>query len=374
MVTEKIEDAVSLVEACGPSADPLARDEILRLAGRLLAKMHRRGVLQNDLHAANFLLQGTRLIVVDPAQIRFAARPIGRKLSLRQLARLAHILLPGDLSQCAEPLYREYAQSREWPFDTPTRTELQHVYRRGRIRAIQRNLRRLLRKDKRYVRISRSGCYAVVRKDLHESVNFTALLDRLDHLVESGRILKSGPVVLVSHVTCDGRDVIVRRFDEAGLRMMLARRLSGSIARCGWIAGLRFAALGMATACPLAFVERKTGFLRQRSYLLTERITGQTLYRFLSGNAVSREQKHRVVRQLAEAIDTLTEYGFTYRDPDLSGILVSNGRLVFVGLDRLRRSRFPGWHRWRHARQVRRLVDAMRTLGLDLQESDLRTP
>jgi tRNA A-37 threonylcarbamoyl transferase component Bud32 len=374
VVTEKIEDAVSLTVARERFDDPQYREEILRSAAGLLATMHQRGVVQVDFHATNFLLQGTRLIVIDPGQIRFRKRPVARGLALRQIACLAHILLPGEPPQSAELLCTEYARLRGWQFNAPAWAAFRRMYRTTRAKGIRRGLNRLLEKGKQHIRIKQRDYRTIVHEDFHASGDFGTLIERIDGLIEAGRILKCHGSVLVAQVVWAHREIVVTRFDEAGVRHALAERWRGSPARRRWLAAHLLGMLGVATARPLAFIERRTGPWRQRSYLLTEKVEGQTLHELLSADEVSRQWKQKALGQLADALDRLANYGVTYRDSDLTGIRVSKDRLIFVGVGHIVTHWFPGRCRRQQTRERGRMVETLRAAGFDVQESGLRTP
>lgn len=371
VVTEKIEDAVNLTEAREGFGDAARRDDILRLAARLLAKMHQQGVAQLDFHPGNFLVQGDRLIVIDPAQIRFGARPISRRFAMKQLARLTRILLPGKSPDSVEILCVEYARLRGWQFDDAARATFRRAFRVGQAKGIRRHLNRLQVKDKQHVRIRRQGFWAVVRKPLYEAGDFVSLMDRIDEVTEAGRILLDGDP-LVCEVVWGGRDIVVERFEEGRSVLLRMSWLRCSRARRRWLVGYLLPLVGIASARPLAFIERRMESCVQRSYLLREKVEGQTLHELLWAAEVPADEKKHTIRQLVEALDRLACYGVTYGDPELTGIRVRQDDLVFVGLGDLTWHWFPGSCRWRYAKELRRLSEALRSAGLDMRESDLR--
>lgn len=371
VITEKIESAVNLTVAREGFVDAARRDEILLSAARLLAKMHQHGVAQLDFHPGNFLVQGDRLIVIDPAQIHFGARPISGRFAVKQLARLARILLPGESPDSLEFLCTEYARLRGWCFDDDARATFRRAFRVGKAKGIRQYLKRLQVKDKQHVRIRRQGSWAVVRKSFYEAGDFVSLMDRIDEVAEAGRILQDGDP-LVSEVVWGGRDVVVERFEEGRPVCPGMSRLRCSHARRRWLVGYLLPLVGVASARPLAFLERRTDSRVRRSYLLREKVEGQTLHELLWAAEVPTDEKHHLVRQLAEALDRLACYGVTYGDPDLAGIQVNQDGLVFVGLGDLTWHWFPGSCRRRYAKELRRLGEALRAAGLDVQESDLR--
>ena len=72
--------------------------------------------MQKDLHLGNFLLDGERILTLDPAQIQFFPQAVTRTMSVSQLALLARYL-PADDAESASRLCREYFVTRQWDIE-----------------------------------------------------------------------------------------------------------------------------------------------------------------------------------------------------------------------------------------------------------------
>ena len=85
IVVEKIADSLTVVDVFQKTQDQTKELDVLVLVCNELAKQHRKGVLQKDLHLGNFLLGGDKIIALDAAQMRFLQCEVGRKSSISQL-------------------------------------------------------------------------------------------------------------------------------------------------------------------------------------------------------------------------------------------------------------------------------------------------
>ncbi|MHC4741379.1 MAG: BUD32 family EKC/KEOPS complex subunit, partial [Planctomycetota bacterium] len=88
LVTEKIVDCPTVLEVFQKTASAGERADLLVQVCREMASQHTRGVVQKDLHLDNFLLEGDRILMLDPGQMQFFRHAVGRSKSISQLALL----------------------------------------------------------------------------------------------------------------------------------------------------------------------------------------------------------------------------------------------------------------------------------------------
>nr|WP_304664682.1 lipopolysaccharide kinase InaA family protein [Stutzerimonas zhaodongensis] len=266
-----IEDAQSLGEAwLSVERDPPlseGQEEILGESLRVIAALHAKGLWQSDLHLDNLLKTDSQLWLIDAGGIRAArvGEPLDRTRALQNLGvffaqlpptldphldeLLVHYLLVnGNHALSVERLLEEVASARRWRLKD-------FVSKLGRdctLFSVQRNVRELR---------------AVCRDQVHL---LDALLNRPDTSIKEGRSLKQGgsaTVVLVEHA---GRSLVVKRYNLKSFAHWLRRCWRPTRAWHSWVQGHRLNFVGIATPRPLAVLERRRLWLRDRSYLITE--------------------------------------------------------------------------------------------------------
>jgi tRNA A-37 threonylcarbamoyl transferase component Bud32 len=200
VVTEKIEGAMTLLEARKAAHEARQRKVLLDLAGRELARLHGVGVLQEDLHPGNFLVRNDRLVALDPGQIRFLGRPVGRTASIRQLAQLARILVPGDQADAIETVRAGYVAARRWSWGHPETALFWRCFVRGRRGAIRATARRPLYKGRDHVRIRTRNCLVVAQKAFSDAGDLGGLVENLDAVKEVLRTLSTQRSLLQSAI------------------------------------------------------------------------------------------------------------------------------------------------------------------------------
>ncbi len=340
VVMEKIGGSQTLAEIFS-KAKGERRVELLMMACREMAHQHEKGILQEDVHLGNFLWDGDKIFSIDPAQMRFFPRPIGRKKSIFQLALLT-CYFHGDEASDARNVWREYFNLRKWRFgesDERLLWEQTAAHKRNWIRGM---LKKCLRTSKKYLRISKDGNIAVFDREFIAGAEPIDFLNRIEELMEKGEILKRGNTSCVSRLTFNGRDIVIKRYNYKGIFHSLRHTIKGSRAKQGWLYGHRLLWLGVRTPKPLAYIEHRKGPILWKSYLVTQYVDGQNMHYFLQDKTVSEEKRSTIVRQILELLERIHKNGLTHRDLKPSNILVTAEGPVLTDLDAMKAHKL-GW-------------------------------
>lgn len=338
---EKITDARSLQDALMTDSDlGLVSDRALRLC-RELARCHDKGVVQNDLHLNNFLLQGERIVAIDLGQFRFRSRPIGRRRSLSQLAGILSCLPEGRRPPTGLALH-EYLHTRGWSRRQSDEALLDAWIRRKKLRAVRCTLRKYQRENSRHLRVRTRGCRALFDRAFCSGADPVAFVQRIDELMDRGEVLKAGKTCHVCYVTWNDRQIVIKRYNHQGWVHSLRHTLKTSRARRSWLSGHRLRSLGIRTPKPLACVERLRGPFVWCSYIVTEYVPGGSLSDLLRDAGLSAEQRDERIAQVENMLKRLGDYRITHGDTKHSNVLMSPDGPVLTDLDALT----VHWWRW----------------------------
>jgi len=365
VVTEKVKDAASLLELLVAQGGPERPTSLLRLASGELARLHDCGVIQRDFHPGNFLIKGQRLIVLDPGQIRFLSRPVGRAASIGQLACLARFLAPDDRPEALDVLCTTYAKARQWQWGKADQSRFRRSFKRERRREIRWTGKRPLYKGRSNVRIKTRDGLAVAGKILSESGEFADLAASIEGRMNAGRVLRQDAFRCVARFDWAGHEIVATRFDEVGLLSTLGAIFRGSCARRRWVAARRLLLLRIPVAMPLGLIEKRRGPFRRRSYLLMRSVHGQPLGDWLCDESVSTTSKRRLVRQIFAVFERLAGHDITWGRLETKDIVVTDGGPVFTGFRGVVIHISPLQCRRRYRRETARFTHALETLGLD---------
>jgi tRNA A-37 threonylcarbamoyl transferase component Bud32 len=353
VVTEKIDDALTVREVWDNTTDAAKRRELLCLVSRELARQHTKGVLQKDLHLGNFLLQDNELFAVDVSQMRFLSREVGKRRAVAHLALLASFAPEGD-DETVTNVCEAYVRARSWKPAELDMGEVRKKLAAYRKNGIRKALAKCLRTNRRYQRFREGSYCGVAVREFVEEVDIGRLVENIDGLMEAGQILKNGNTCFVSRVSLAGKDVVVKRYNHKGIIHSARHTIKQCRARRSWLHAHRLQMLNIATPRPLAFIESCKGIIVWESYLITEYAKGRKLYDFMRDGKTGENQRSKVTGQVKELLERLGKYRITHGDLKHSNILITGDGPVLTDLDGMK------VHRWNWTCKIRHLKDLKR--------------
>jgi tRNA A-37 threonylcarbamoyl transferase component Bud32 len=312
--------------------------------------MHNTGAIQRDLHLGNFLWDANAIYAIDTAQMQFHPGSLNERKSFRQLAMLV-ASLPSSLRKYRAELLQAYFQIRKWKYEDSKLKAIDDLSRRVRLRAIKRSLRKTLRTCTRFVKVRHASSAGVFRRDGFSGQDIPTFMQNLDHLMESGQILKRGNTCLVSKTRLNEQDIVIKRYNNKGLWHSFRHTVKFSRARKCWLLGHRLVYLRVPTARLYAFVEqRRWGFIRQ-SYIISEFIAGRQLCQAVNSDESSAEEKEQIVAKTEKLLENLACHGLTHGDIKPTNIMVRDGNPILIDLDSMKLHRCP-WTLGFHAKRM----------------------
>jgi len=353
LVTEKIANSSTVLELFSTAKNKEEKLNLLMQVGGELAKQHKDGVLQKDLHLGNFLLAENKIFALDFAQMRFYPTEIPRKKSISQLA-LLECYLSDDRTDAAEKLREEYALGRKWQLNEQDKTSLQKWLILHRKKGIRNELKKCLRTSKRYVRVKTGNYVAVTDKNFCGAIKLSTLIKQVDMLMNKGQPFKDGNTCYVSRISWNNKDIVVKRYNHKGMFHSLCHTIKRSRARRCWVNGHRLLMLGISTPKPLAFIEEYRGPFVWKSYIITEYVCGQKLCDFLRNNPAEQERAE-ITKQVKQLLGKLWKHHITHGDLKHSNILITDNGPVLTDLDSVQIHKLHPFFKKNQKKDVERL-------------------
>ena len=303
--------------------DPAAL-ALLLPALQVVARLHAAGLTQSDLHLGNFLLDETRLYVIDGDAVERHASPL---TAAQATANLAILLaqLPPAWDAHAAALLQAYVAAGGMP---PDPAVLQREITRVRHWRLDDLLDKCLRECTLFaVRRSFTRFVSVVRQ---EATELEPLLADPDEAMQRGSLLKDGRTVTASKIRMGERRLVVKRYNIKGLAHGLSRLWRPSRGWQSWLAAHRLRFLGVDTPRPLALVEQRFGPLRRRAWLVTEWCAGEDIARVLDPD---QPPPAPLAAALSATFETLAREHIHHGDLKASNLLWDGTRLFLIDLD-----------------------------------------
>jgi len=332
IVIEKIVKASSAFALFVNADSHKEKLDLVLLICKELADQHEKGVLQKDLHLDNYLVKDNTVFMLDPAQIKFAPKPLDKSSSLSQVALLARYFPDSD-TDSMEKLYQKYAKTRNWDISEEDKAFMKKHLRAHRTKTIEKGLKKTLRTGKRNIRVSTSKYCAMFDKSFCLENDPLDLIEQIDSLMDAGDILKNGNTCYVSRFKWNNKDIVVKRYNNKGFVHSLRHTLKGSRAKRSWLHAQRLLMLSINTPKPCAYIEHYKGLLLWRSYIVTEYVDAQKFYYFLRDEKLSEKQKAEVTEQVKDMINELGSQKISHGDLKHSNILVADDGPYITDLD-----------------------------------------
>ncbi|MDR2508142.1 MAG: lipopolysaccharide kinase InaA family protein [Candidatus Accumulibacter sp.] len=280
-------------------ADRDARQaRILEDALRSIARLHAKGLFQEDLHLNNLLYQRGILYLVDGGGIR--AESPGAPLSVQKTLENLGVFfaqLPSRLDVSLEKWLDVYMETNPCHSLPPRLAALRKAIDRAK-RFRMRDLMKKTGRDcslfsvkkngplgifgfcatRREVCDTRDTCDTCDTRDVSDvSGALARIVENPDAFIARGHIYKTGGAATVARVEEGGHSFVVKRHNIKHFWHWLGRCWRPSRAWTSWREGNRLLALGIHTAKPLAVIERRYLGLRGTAFLITEYLDGQDI-------------------------------------------------------------------------------------------------
>ncbi|WP_322845668.1 lipopolysaccharide kinase InaA family protein [Pseudomonas sp. B33.4] len=266
---ESLGDAWAKVEMLPVLADE--QSAVLAEALGAIARLHGKGLWQEDLHLDNLLRHGGQLYLIDGAGIcaETAGQPLSRQKVLENLG-VFFAQLPKTLEPFTEELLVYYLLSNsEHALPLEALQKQIDKVRRWRLKDF------LIKVGRECTLFSvQRGAFALRAIRREEESAMVPVLEQADALLDQGHLYKTGGAASVGKVQAGERTLVIKRYNIKGFAHWLKRFWRPSRAWHSWREGNRLAFLGIATPKPLAVLEKRFLWLRSRAYLVTEFLPG----------------------------------------------------------------------------------------------------
>ena len=329
---EFLPDAISLFEQLQRSENQ--RFEVLSSVMEIMAKLHDQGVIQKDIHLANFLLSDGEVHTIDGGGIRRkTSLALAEGPSIANLALFfAQFLARHD--DLVPRVFASYETARSWREDPRRVDRLMNEISRSRELRKRAYIGKTFRDCTRFVCFSSFTRFMVCeRKAFTEEMQ--GLLEESDTFIEDGRMLKRGNSSTVSLVHLSDRSLVIKRYNIKGFFHGLRRAFRKSRAWISWTNAFRMEFLDIPALKPVALIENRLGPLRSNAYLVTEYVEGpDALECLLDTKTLNGE-----LEALASILQKLSESQISHGDLKATNFLMSQSGPVIIDLDAMREHR-----------------------------------
>jgi tRNA A-37 threonylcarbamoyl transferase component Bud32 len=321
------------LEALLESHDP-ELDTYLGSALQLIARCHDQGLWQNDIHLGNFMAVGDTMYQLDTAE--FKSETPGTVLSdpLR-LANLSLFFAQFSVYRDSriQRLMQSYNSALSPDKEIIDTVDMQGLTMQARHRRLDRYKTKLFRETTAF-HTERNANLRMLCKRSIMSEELSRFVENPDAFLECGTILKAGNTTTVGEVSIAGTHYVLKRYNIKNAVHGIRKMLRASRAARSWRAGLLLEMLGISTAKPLLMLEKRIwGLIRRESYILYERVDGETVPEVLCNPDLSVEVRDRIFASFKQCFEVMRRSKLSHGDLKASNFIFANDELVLLDLD-----------------------------------------
>ena len=298
----------------------------------IIAQMHNSDIQQVDLHLNNFLLSEQQLYTIDCGDVV--------KLTDNSLTKTANIYknLADVLSQLPVVYDR---QINEWlalyqsssdltaPLNKAGLCQEMNQWRAWRIK---KYLKKCARNCSEFIVQNSRGEFRVNRRE-YRSPDWMQFYAQLDERAEASKRLKDGNTATVALTQCEGRKLVIKRYNIKNFRHWLKRCWRPSRAWTCWQNAHRLKVLGIKTPQPVAVLEERFGWLRQKAFYVSEYEPAEdALAVYYQKDEVSEQH----LKDFAGLFTAMVYARMSHGDMKANNILLTENGLSLIDLDAMK--------------------------------------
>jgi tRNA A-37 threonylcarbamoyl transferase component Bud32 len=371
LITKEVENAEpilkALTDSC-PNRDSALdrRRSLIAGFGQTIGQMHADGIFHGDLRAGNIMVRDEknnwRFFFLDNERTR-KFRKLPARLRVKNLVQLqiSSTTIIGNTDRVR--FYKRYLVK-----NTMSRMEgkklAEKVFKktirrlRGRTEIGNRS-NKYLQTSEKFLRIENDRYLAVFDRSLCEGAEPFDFIEKIDALMDNGKVIKSDTTTYLSLVSWNNKRVVIKRYNHKGLIHSLRHTIKKSRARRCWLYGHLLGMLNIPTPKPLAFIEERKGVFLWKSYLVTEFVDGPNLWNFLRNDNIAEQQKSAVIDQVINQFEILRKYRISHGDTKHTNILITANGPVLTDLDGMKSYRTNLIYHRRQTRDVAHFLEKL---------------
>lgn len=334
LIFAKIENAKSLAEVWFTKKScerllPLLHAIILEIATQ-----HVLGVLQQDLHLKNFLLTKKTLYTLDGGGIEKLPYLLPKKMSMQSLA-LFFSQLGISIRDQQEKLFDYYAKSRGWLLKQNDIPEFLSMIKRWDDHRWQQFEKKIFRESSDFVCLKNSFCYSMFDRQ-YTTPDFLSFLQNPELAFNhpTTKILKSGFSSTVIRFTLHEKEFVVKRYNLKNLWHRIRRLLRPTRAFTSWRLAQKLKLFDILTATPVAFIEKRYFAFRDKSYFVTEYVSGEHAGDFFNRYQDDPEKMFSMIKKITALLKNLSKMAIIHGDLKITNILINQfEQPVLIDLD-----------------------------------------
>lgn len=293
-----------------------------------LATQHVFGIVQRDLHFNNFLITDNIIYTLDGSQIQKKQSPLSKKESLQHVSILFSQLGAGT-DKLKEKLFEVYAKSRGWVMKDREKKKLCVLVQKRIQKRWAHYQKKIFSTCTAFLSLKKWNEWIVYDRQ-YASDDFLQFLKNPNFIFDQygTTVIKAGRSSTVAKIRLANREFVVKRYNIKNGWHALRRCFRPTRAVKNWRLSQYLTWMGVATAKPVAFIEKRFLGLRLQSYFIMEFISGVD-----AGDYFSEPRNQKNAKSILQLFENLRELHLTHGDLKTKNIIMQKDNPVLIDLD-----------------------------------------
>lgn len=352
LLIEHLTEGTSLTSLLDEANSEGDRCKVLEMAMESIARCHKSGIWQKDIHLDNFMLSNQRIYLLDGGNIKSARNSLDSETTLANLA-MFFAQFPVPMDHNVEPLLEHYL---EQGVDL-TKDSLSHFddrLKKARIHRLAKYERKLFRSTTANCCVRTSTKFLVYDRKMR-SHEFELFVENPDSFIDNGKILKGGNAATVVEVIIAGRAYVLKRYNIKKFAHGLRNLFGSSRAYNSWRNASVLEMLGIATPHPYVFMEQRVLWLfLRKAYFLCERIEADHLNANFESDTTNKIDPEELLAAFQQLLEIMSDYKISHGDMKATNFIYASKLLHVLDLDSMRRHKSENRFRAKFAKDLAR--------------------
>lgn len=335
LLIDYLEQGESLQTLISDTEEEEKKLSLIKMAIATIAKCHRSGLWQKDIHLDNFMLAGERVYLLDGGDIGAEDADIDKQVALDNLALfLAQFSV--DWDKHIPHLLDHYQQHSQNLTETESSAMSTRVISQ-RLQRLNHYERKLFRSTTANRKIHRTNKFVVYDRSIH-SEEIEKFIATPDAYIDNNKLMKAGNASTVAAISLAGSTYVLKRYNLKSLWHSIKYLFKPSRAHQSWLNASILGMLGIATPHPyLVYEERLFGMFRRRAFFLSQKLDAPNLLEKSQANNGQEFPIKKLVAAFKELFDTMLTYQISHGDMKASNFIFHDDLLYVLDLDAMKR-------------------------------------
>lgn len=338
LIFEYLDNAENFTNLWRNATDSSEQLKLLVKILRAIAKQHKAGLVQEDLHSGNFMLRQSRIYSLDGDALKKVTRSkrgVAAKKSLKNVAMLiAQLSYVHDVN--LNQAYLIYSSFRNWPASARKSNLLYQYVHKQLLRLRRKFLEKTLRECTSFATSTSWTMRAIWAREQGQS-GLPQLLPCIDQHIQviNTEVTQTSDTSEFGKLLLAEKPLLVKKYQPKHWLDILKHAIRKSSAKREWINAHCLQLIGASALKPLAICEKGVYPYFSRGYLITEYIEGTPLGQYVEKHQHDETELTKIFNSVGLIMKKLARSQITCSNVCANDFLVANNEVVLINLDKI---------------------------------------